>query len=260
MSEIPLTPLSNRMKARTAVVTGGAHGLGRAAAECLSEEGVTVAIIDWEEDALHQTTKELKQRGGNVHAFAGDCTKEEEMRELFVKIREKIGDIDILHNNVGGSAKERAKYFHEQTSDVWDFIISQCLRSTLICSRQVVPSMRERRFGKISNIASDSALIGGAAQSEYSAAKAGVIGFTRSLARELAPFGVNVNAICPGPIKTRALDRLLPEILEQATQSIPMKRLGQPRDIGKTVAFLASSDSDYMTGQTLVVNGGRWMV
>lgn len=252
--------LSSRMRARTAVITGGAHGLGRAAAECLSEEGVTVAIIDWEEEAAYRTADDLRAGGGDVHAFIGDCTKEEQMKEVFAKIREKIGDIEILHNNVGGSAKERSRELFEQTSDVWDFVISQCLLTTLIASRQVVPSMREKRFGKISSIASDSALIGDAGQSEYAAAKAGVIGFTRSLARELAAYGVNVNAICPGPMKTRALDRVPPAILENAIQAIPMKRLGQPRDIGKTVAFLASSDSDFMTGQTLVVNGGRWMI
>lgn len=251
---------SSRMTARTAVVTGGAHGIGRAAAQCLAEEGVTVAIIDRESEAADNTAAEIRASGGKVHAFAADCTDEAAVISTFSEIVRAIGDIDILLNNVGGSAKENSREFFEQNSAIWRQVVDQCLIATMTCSRQVVQGMRGRKYGKIINIASDSALIGDIGQTEYAAAKMGVIGFTRALARELAPYSVNVNAVCPGVTKTRALERLRPEILRAAEEKIPMGRSARPEEIGKAIAFLASSDSDYITGQSLLVDGGRWMV
>ena len=120
--------------------------------------------------------------------------------------------------------------------------------------------MRERKSGKIVNVASNAGLAGEIGIADYAAAKMGVIGFTRSLARELAPFGVNVNAICPGVIRTRVVERITPEVVANIERSIPMGRFGEPREIGRAVVFLASSDSDYMTGQSMVMDGGRWMI
>ena len=134
------------------------------------------------------------------------------------------------------------------------------LKSCILCSRQVTDDMRQKRRGKIINIASESAVNGSPRCWDYSAAKAGVIGFTRALARELAPFGVNVNAIGPGPVRTRALDQLPKAVLDTVIADIPMARVGEPDEIANAVAFFASDQSDYITGQTLLVNGGHWML
>ena len=134
------------------------------------------------------------------------------------------------------------------------------LKSCILCSRQVTDDMRQKRRGKIINIASESAVNGSPRCWDYSAAKAGVIGFTRALARELAPFGVNVNAIGPGPVRTRALDQLPKAVLDTVIADIPMARVAEPDEIANAVAFFASDQSDYITGQTLLVNGGHWML
>ena len=249
-----------RMTATVAVVTGGAHGIGRASALALAREGVSVALVDVEADALDRTVAEIAASGTTARGYVANCVDEALVERTFQQVVSDLGEVGILLNNVGGSAKERSREFHEQTSDVWREIVGQCLLATMTCSRQVVPAMRRRGYGKIINIASDSALIGDVGQTEYAAAKMGVIGFTRSLARELAPFAVNVNAVCPGVTRTRALERLRPEILKAAEDRIPMKRAGEPEEIAHAVAFLASSHSDYITGQSLLVDGGRWMV
>jgi len=252
--------MSGRMKAKTAVITGAAHGIGRASAMALAREGVVVALVDREAEALDRTAAETRELGAKALGYIADCTDEGQVTETFAHIVSDIGEIGILLNNVGGSAKEQSREFYEQTSDVWRQIVNQCLLATMLCSRHVVPTMRQRGYGKIINIASDSALVGDIGQTEYAAAKMGVIGFTRSLARELAPFAVNVNAVCPGVTRTRALARLRPEILKAAEDRIPMKRAGDPEDVAHAVAFLASAHSDYITGQSLLVDGGRWMV
>lgn len=252
--------MTARMTAKVAVVTGAAHGIGRASAIAFATEGMAVALIDREPEALDHTVADIIASGGQARGYVANCVDEAVVEQTFRSVVSDFGDIDILLNNVGGSAKERSKEFYEQTSDVWREIVGQCLIATMTCSRQVVPGMRARGYGKIINIASDAALIGDIGQSEYAAAKMGVIGFTRSLARELAPFAVNVNAVCPGVTKTRALQRLRPEILKAAEDRIPMKRMAQPEEIAHAVAFLASSHSDYITGQSLLVDGGRWMV
>jgi len=130
----------------------------------------------------------------------------------------------------------------------------------MLCARQVAPEMRERGAGKIVNISSHVAFTGDVGAADYAAAKMGVLGFTRSLARELAPHSVNVNAVCPGVVRTRVLDRLSAEAVETLRQAVPMRRFGEPEEIGRVVLFLASSDSDFITGQSIIVDGGQWMI
>ena len=163
-------------------------------------------------------------------------------------------------NNVGQSARERATEFYKSEPDVWRFVIDVSLFTTLTASRQVVPSMREAGRGKIVNVASNAGMAGEVGIAEYAAAKMGVIGFTRSLARELAPFNVTVNAVCPGATKTRAIEQVPQEILAKIRASIPLGYFAEPEDIAAVAAFLASDDARYMTGQSVVVDGGRWMV
>jgi NAD(P)-dependent dehydrogenase (short-subunit alcohol dehydrogenase family) len=241
-------------------VTGAAMGLGQASAIALAEEGARLILFDRDAEGLEATAAAAGLAGGPVHTRVLDLTDETEIVQAFADARERCGPCDILLNNVGGSARERAREFWESSSEVWRDVIGLSLMPTLYCSRQVVPDMRARKAGKIVNIASDAPLVGDSRHCDYSAAKAGVIGFTRSLARELAPFAVNVNAICPGPMHTRAVDLLPREMMERVASTIPMQRYGRPEEVARAVVFLASGDSDYITGQSLLVDGGRWMV
>lgn len=255
-----MTPIEGRLHGRIAAVTGAGLGIGRASALCFADEGADLMLLDRDGAALEATAEAARQRGRRVEAYALDATDEAAVVGAFASVRERLGDIDILLNNVGQSARERSREFWESEPATWRFVVDASLFPTLLCSRQVVPLMRARRSGKIVNIASDAALLGSVGQAEYAAAKAGVIGFTRTLARELAPFGVNVNAICPGPIRTRALDLLPQDRMGAAIRNIPMQRVGEPVEIGRVAVFLGCGDSDYITGQSIVVDGGRWMV
>ncbi len=249
-----------RLEGRTAVVTGAANGIGRATALRFASEGANLVILDLDADGLEKVAEEARAKGATVQLLAGDCTDEAFITSSFEKIYRDTGFIDVLMNNVGQSARERASEFYNSKPEVWNFVLNVSLFSTLLASRQVVPSMREAGKGKIVNVASNAGLAGEIGITEYAAAKMGVIGFTRSLARELAPFRVNVNALCPGVTKTRVIGSIPDEILEKIRVSIPLGFFAEPEDIAAAAAFLASDDARYMTGQSVVVDGGRWMV
>lgn len=242
---------------RIAVVTGGANGIGRASVLRFAEGGAAVAVLDIEDDPLAAVSEEIRAFGVRALPIKLDLTDRRQIQAAFERIGRELGPVDILLNNVGQTARERATEFWCSEPEVWDFVIGVSLMTTIACSRQVVPGMRERSYGKIVNIASDSAIIGDRSMADYCAAKAGVMGFTRSLARELAPYKVNVNAVCPGATKTRGPLRLPKEALERALAGIPMGEMCEPEDIANGVAFLASEASRFVTGQALVINGGR---
>jgi acetoacetyl-CoA reductase/3-oxoacyl-[acyl-carrier protein] reductase len=239
-----------RLSGKTAVVTGAAHGIGRATALRLAAEGARVAAIDIEADSI----VDLAAKG--IAIEIGDCT-DPATAQRFI---EHLGPVDILFNNVGQSARERASAFHVSEEATWRFVLEVSLLTTMRFSRLVAPGMRERRSGRIVNMSSDAAFAGDAGIADYAAAKMGVIGFTRSLARELAPFGVTVNAVCPGAIKTRAHDRLSPEIVERIREATPAGYVGTPEDVAAVVAFLAGDESRFVTGQSILIDGGRWMI
>lgn len=241
---------------RLAVVTGAATGIGRACAVHLARNGADLVLIDINEPELQAGAEEIRALGRSAHSFNVDCTDRAAVVETFRRIEQDIRPVEILLNNVGQSARERASEFWCSEPEVWDFILELNLKTMMTCCRQVVPGMRERGRGKIVSIASEAAYMGSQGVADYAAAKAGVIGLTRSLARELAPFHVNVNAICPGPIRTAAADRL--PVWEQYLKETPMGFAGEPQDIANVVAFFASDQSRYITGQSLIVNGGRW--
>lgn len=246
------------LEGKIAVVTGSANGIGLATAKRLAEEGAVVAMLDREAGPLSDGAKEIADLGGKALPVVLDLTDAASVKAAFIEVKAKLGAIDVLVNNVGGAARERSSEFYNSDPDVWDFVINLSLKATMLCSRQVAEDMRERKSGKIINTASDSAFIGDRVMSEYCAAKAGVIGFTRSLARELAPFNVNVNAIAPGATLTRALSWQSEEQLEKMASGIPLGRMGDPRDIANVINFLATDQSSYITGQVIVANGGRW--
>jgi len=252
--------MDSRLAGRIAVVTGAANGIGRASALALAAAGADVAIIDVEGDGLRTLSDEIEARGRKALRLTADCTDPQLIAAAFTEIGRAFGRVDILFNNVGQSARERASPFWESDPQTWDFVLRISLRSAMLCTRQVVGEMRARRSGKIINMSSESAFYGDTGLVDYAAAKMGVVGFTRALARELAPFQVNVNAVAPGAIATRAHDRLPPEVIDKIKASTPMGIVGRPEDVANVVVFLASEESRFITGQSLLIDGGRWMI
>lgn len=248
-----------RLDGQIAVVTGAGQGIGRATALRLARDGAAVVVMDRNEETARASAEAIRGLGRRALAVTVDVTDEAAVRQAFDAARAEFGRIDILVNNAGRSARERATEFWLSTPDTWRFVLRVNILSTMLCSRQVVPEMRERRQGKIVNMSSDSALVGDRGMADYVAAKAAIIGFTRSLARELAPFQVNVNVVCPGAIRTAAHETLPPAIIDQVRNNIPMGYVAEPEDVAHAVAFLVSEEARYITGATLVIDGGRFM-
>ena len=252
--------MSARFDGQTVVVTGAANGIGRATALRFAREGARLALLDIEAAALAEAAQACRNEGADALAIETDLTEEIAIADAFNRIERELPPVAVLFNNVGQSARERAREFWCSEPDTWRFVISISLMPTMLCSRRVVPGMRERGEGKIVNMSTESAFYGDVGMVDYAAAKMGVIGFTRSLARELAPFRVNVNAVCPGAIRTRAHDRLPPDVIDKVRGSVPMGFVAEPEDVAGVVAFLAGSDARYITGQSVLIDGGRWMV
>jgi len=244
---------------RVAVVTGAANGIGRAIALRLAGDGLSVGLIDIDAVGLASLAAEVEERGATALPIATDMLDRAAIKSAFASVAQALGPVDVLVNNVGQSAREEAAPFWEAGSDLADFLVRICLHTAMDATREVVSGMRERQYGRIVNIASDSAFIGSKSAAAYAAAKAGVIGFTRSLSRVLAEFAITVNAIAPGYIRTRAMDQLPQAFVDKAISETPLRRLGDPADIAHAVAFFASEQASFVTGQTLIVNGGRWM-
>jgi NAD(P)-dependent dehydrogenase (short-subunit alcohol dehydrogenase family) len=254
------TLVEGRLAGRIALVTGAANGIGRASALRLAREGADLALVDREGDPLHAVAREAEAAGRQVLTITTDWTDIGAVHQAFGTIRQRFGRIDILFNNVGQSARERASEFYLSAEETWRFVIEVSLLATMRATRLAVEEMRARRSGRIVNMSTESAFYGDTGFVDYAAAKMGVVGFTRSLARELAPFHVNVNAVCPGAIRTRAHDRLPKDVIDKVRNSVPMGYVAEPEDVAGVVAFLASDDARYITGQSILIDGGRWMI
>jgi NAD(P)-dependent dehydrogenase (short-subunit alcohol dehydrogenase family) len=254
------TLVEGRLSGRIAVVTGAANGIGRASALRLAREGADLALVDREGDPLQEAARAVEAAGRPALPIVADWTDPDAVQAAVTAVRQRFGRIDILFNNVGQSARERASEFHLSTEETWRFVIEVSLLTTMRATRLVVEEMRARRSGRIVNMSTESAFYGDVGFVDYAAAKMGVVGFTRSLARELAPFHVNVNAVCPGAIRTRAHDRLPKEVIDKVRTSVPMGYVAEPEDVAGVVAFLASDDARYITGQSILIDGGRWMI
>ena len=252
--------VEGRLSGRIAVVTGAANGIGRASALRLAREGADLAVVDREGEALHAVGRAIEELGRPALAITADWTDAVAVGEAFAAIRRRFGRIDILFNNVGQSARERASEFHMSEEETWRFVIEVSLLTTMRASRLAVEEMRARKSGRIVNMSTESAFYGDVGFVDYAAAKMGVVGFTRSLARELAPYQINVNAVCPGAIRTRAHDRLPVEVIDRVRTSVPMGYVAEPEDVAGVVAFLVSDDARYITGQSILIDGGRWMI
>ena len=252
--------VEGRLVGRVAFVSGAANGIGRASALRLAREGADLVVVDREREPLDLVAGEIRELGRSVLSVEADWTDASAVRDAFGSARGRFGRIDILFNNVGQSARERASEFHLSEEETWRFVIEISLVTTMRATRLVVEEMRERRSGRIVNMSTESAFYGDVGFADYAAAKMGVVGFTRSLARELAPYHVNVNAVCPGAIRTRAHDRLPREVIDRVRTSVPMGFVAEPEDVAGVVAFLASDDARYVTGQSILIDGGRWMI
>lgn len=249
--------MANRFDGRTALVTGGANGIGRASAIKFAEQGAKVAILDIEDGPLAETAETIRAVGGTVLPIVTNMRDRDAVSAAIEQAGRDLGPIDILLNNVGQTARKNASEFLASVPETWDFVLDLNLKVTMFVTWRIASGMRDRGYGKIVSISSDSTLIGDKNIVDYAAAKSGVTGFTRGLARELAPFGVNVNAVAPGVTNTRGPKQLPKETYEAALREIPLGHLAEPEDIANGIAFLSSDEARCITGQLLVINGGR---
>ena len=242
---------------KVVAITGAAHGIGRAVALAFAQQGANLAIFDIDGDALEQTAGDARGIGATVHTMQGDFIKLDTILAAFSGAADALGPVDVLVNNLGQTARGDMSPFSEADHDTLDFVLDISLRAAVHCTRKVVATMKDRGAGRIVSISSDSAFNGDLGCVDYAAAKSGVLGFTRGLAREIGPYGMTANAVCPGPTNTRAMQAIPRDSFERARDAVPMKQICEPEDIANAVLFLASDKARYITGQTLLVNGGR---
>jgi 3-oxoacyl-[acyl-carrier protein] reductase len=245
-----------RLDGRVALVTGASQGIGQACALALADAGAAVALAARNEQKLVETAAQIRAAGGQAETFKIDLASEEEIKAGIKAALAKLGKIDILVNNAGITRDQLA--LRMKRSD-WDEVLNTNLTGAFLCAQQALGPMIRQRWGRIINITSIFGQIGQAGQANYAASKAGLIGLTMALAREVASRNVTVNAVAPGFIETAMTKVLSPELKQAAIQQIPLGRVGSPRDVACAVRFLASEEAAYITGQVLGVNGGMRM-
>ncbi|QDV66576.1 3-oxoacyl-[acyl-carrier-protein] reductase FabG [Rosistilla carotiformis] len=245
--------ISADLNGQVAIVTGASQGLGKSIALALGANGATVVCLARNAEKLAATVAEIEAEGGKAEALACDVTDRKAAADAITGTHEKHGRLDILVNNAGVT---RDKLMRGMTDEQWDEVIATNLTSCFVCCRAAATIMRRAKYGRIINMASISGIIGNPGQTNYSASKAGMIGLSRSLSRELCSRGVTVNAVAPGFIASEMTAALGDVVLAEVEKQIPAKRVGQPEDVAATVLFLASPAASYITGQCLVVDGG----
>ena len=244
------------IKNKIIVITGAARGIGFAIAERFCEFGALSIILDLNQEAIDEAVTSLKEKGYNAEGYAADVTNSEKIAELFKAIHKKHGKIDVLINNAGITKDGLLMKMKE--SD-WDLVLNVNLKGTFICTQKISRFMLKQRSGSIINIASVIGLMGNAGQANYAASKGGIIAFTKSSAKEFASRNIRVNAIAPGFIETEMTKKLSEDVVKNYKDAIPLNRMGKPQNVADLCLFLASDMSDYITGQTIQVDGGLIM-
>lgn len=248
------------MSGRIALVTGGGGGIGGAIAAELATAGNGVAVADVRAEPARAVADRIAAAGGSAAAIELDVTDPDSVARGVAAAEEALGPVEILANAAGW---DELHPFLETDEDFWDRVIAINFTGCLRTTRALLPGMIERGFGRIVNVASDAGRVGSSLESVYSGAKAGVIGFTKTIAREAASAGVTANAVCPGPTRTPMLETMTAaggeKLIDALVRAVPMRRLGEPADVAAAVAFLASDRAAYVTGQTLSVSGGLTM-
>ena len=245
------------LKGQNAVVTGATRGIGFGVAKALSAAGAAVACIGTNAEKLNQSVAKIVEAGGSAKAYICDVSKSEDVAAAGKQILEDFdGKVDILVNNAGIT---RDMLVRRMTDEQWDDVIAVNLRGPFLVTRAFVEAMRKKKYGRIVNISSISGLIGNRGQANYSASKAGVIGFTRTVSKELANRNITVNSIAPGFIETDMTAVLDPAIVTEMKNRIPLGRFGAPEDIANAVLYFVSPDSSFVTGQVIAIDGGMIM-
>jgi 2-hydroxycyclohexanecarboxyl-CoA dehydrogenase len=245
-----------KLEGKIAIVTGAGQGIGRGIAEKLAAEGATAAVTDVNETTAKETADAI---GGDAVGIRADVTSRESVEAMVAQVHRQFGRIDVLVNNAGW---DKAGPFVDSDPADWDRVIAINLYGVLHTCKAVLPIMAEQGHGSVVNLASDAGRVGSSGEAVYSAAKGGVIAFTKAIAREMARHQVNANAVCPGPTDTALFASMggdNPKLRDALTKAIPFRRLAQPADLANVVAFLASAEASYVTGQTVSVSGGLTM-
>ncbi len=242
-----------RLDGRQAVITGGGSGIGRAIALRLASEGASVAIVDINEASASAVATEIEKAGGTARAYVLDVADADAAVEVMKQVAEDLGGIGILVNNAGIT---RDNLLIRMSPDDWDLVLKINLKGTFNCTRAAARIMMAGRWGRVINISSVIGQIGNIGQASYGASKAGIVALTKTTARELASRGITANAIAPGFIETPMTEKLSEKVRDGLNSMLIIKRFGKPEDIANLVAFLASDEADYITAQTINVDGG----
>lgn len=239
---------------RIALVTGGSRGIGRAIAERLADDGMSVAVnYASNAEAAAEVVATIEEAGGTAAAFHADVGRADEVAELFADIAERLGPVEVLVNNAGIT---RDDLLLRMSAEAWDDVIRTNLTSVYLCTKAALRAMLRARFGRVISIASVSGIAGNPGQANYAAAKAGIIGFTKSVAKEVGSRGITANVVAPGFIATDMTASLGDDVTSAATEHITVGRLGSATEVASAVGYLASDAASYITGQTIVVDGG----
>jgi 3-oxoacyl-[acyl-carrier protein] reductase len=245
-----------RLKGKNALITGGAQGIGKSIALEMAKEGSNVAVADLNVDMAETTAKEIQSLGVTCIPIKLDVSHHDSVAAAFETCTKELGSIDILVNNAGITKDAVLMRMKEED---WDAVININLKGSFLCAKEAVKIMAKQRYGKIISISSVVAFMGNPGQANYSSSKAGLIGLTKTIAREYAARGIRANAVAPGFIQTAMTDVLSDTVKDEMKKAIPLGQFGSPEDVSSAVIFLASKDADYITGQVIHVNGGMYM-